>query len=259
MNAFKGLLWKDFRTSKVWFYGWIGIIFLIYIIGMVIGNLVNEPIIVQIFIIMIGVFHFAFLPGIVLSMLRLEGKTQLWLHSPYSGFSLLLPKLIIAFIYSTVSLLLVDLLGVINLAVFPEDSLFSYWPIKEGILFNLGVTVVGLYFSGWTIFLWTFYHSLSKFPSIKNIRWIFVAGFIIVYQSVVAFLMSIKWVERILFETFTVEVSSGVFFSVGSSEAKAGFEPEMIQLPLLPFVFEGMVMVIVFIISCWLLDRKVEV
>lgn len=259
MNAFKGLLWKDFKTSKVWFYGWIAIIFLIYIIGMVIGNFVNEPIIVQIFIIMIGVFHIAFLPGIVVSMLRLEGKTQLWLHSPYSGFMLLLPKLIIAFIYSTVSLLIVDLLGVITMAVFPEDSIFSYWPIKEGILFNLGVTVVGLYFSGWTIFLWTFYHSLSKYPSIKSIRWIFVAGFIIVYQSVVAFLMSIEWVERFLFDTFTVEVSSGVFFSVGSNEANAGFDPEMILLPLLPLVFEGMVMMIVFIIACWLLDRKVEV
>lgn len=259
MNAFKGLLWKDFKTSSIWFYGWIAIIFLIFIIGLVIGNFVKEPSVSQIFLIMIGVFHVAFLPCIVCSMLRVEGKTQLWLHSPHSGLMLLLPKLIIAFIYSTLSLLFVDGLGILTMAVFQEDALFTYWPIKEGILFNLGVTIFGLYFSGWTIFLWTFYHSLSKYPSIKNLRWIFIAGFIIVYQSVVAFLMSIDWVERLFFETFTVKVSSGFFFSVGANEANAGFSPQMLPLPVMPFLFEGMIMIIVFIISCWLLDRKVEV
>ncbi|WP_201713595.1 hypothetical protein [Rossellomorea arthrocnemi] len=259
MNAFKGLLWKDFKTSSIWFYGWIAIIFLIFIIGLVIGNYVNEPSVSQIFLIMIGVFHFAFLPGIVCSMLRVEGKTQLWLHSPHSGFKLLLSKIIIAFIYSTLSLLLVDGLGILTMAVFQEDSLFSYWPIKEGFLINLGVTIVGLYFSGWTIFLWTLYHSLSKYPSLKNIRWIFIAGFIIVYQSVVAFLMSIKWMEEFFFKSMTVNVSTGFFFSVGANEANAGFDPEMLPLPLMPFLFEGMIMIIVFIISCRLLDRKVEV
>ncbi|WGG44342.1 hypothetical protein [Rossellomorea sp. DA94] len=259
MHAFKGLLWKDFKTSSIWFYGWIAIVFLIFIIGLVIGNFVKEPGVSQIFLIMIGIFHVAFLPGIVCSMLRLEGKTQLWLHSPYSGLMLLLSKITIAFMYSTLSLLLVDGLGMLTMAMFQEDALFPYWPIKEGILFNLGVTVVGIYFSGWTIFLWTLYHSLSKYPSIKNIRWIFIAGFIIVYQSVVAFLTSIEWVEKFFFETLTVKVSTGFFFSVGANEAKAGFDPEMIPFPVMPFLFEGMIMIIVFLISCRLLDRKVEV
>jgi hypothetical protein len=259
MNAFKGLLWKDFKTSSIWFYGWISIIFLIFIIGVMVGNYVHEPSVSQIFLIMIGVFHFAFLPGIVCSMLRVEGKTHLWLHSPHSGFKLLLPKIIIAFIYSTLSLLIVDVLGILTMVFFQEDSLFSYWPIKEGILFNLGVSIVGLYFSGWTIFLWTLYHSLSKYPSLKNIRWIFIAGFIIVYQSVVGFLMSIKWVEEFFFESMTVNVSTGFFFSVGANETNVGFDPEMLPLPLMPFLFEGMILIIVFIISCRLLDRKVEV
>lgn len=259
MNAFKGLLWKDFKTSSIWFYGWIAIIVLLFIIGLVIGNYVHEPGIIQIFLIMIGVFHFAFLPGMVLSMLRLEGKTQLWLHSPHSGFMLIMPKLIIASLYSTLSLLLVDGLGVLMMFLYPDDSLFSYWPIKEGILFNLGVTIGGLYFSGWGIFLWTLYHSLSKYPSIKHIRWIFIAGFIILYQSLVAFLMSIDWVEKLFFETFTVKVSSGFFFSVNANETNAGFNLDMIPLPVPPFLFEGMIVIIVFIISCRLLDRKVEV
>ncbi|TMU85654.1 hypothetical protein FGG79_10605 [Bacillus sp. BHET2] len=259
MGAFKGLLWKDFKTSSIWFYGWVAIILLIFIIGLMIGNYAKEPTVSQIFLIMIGVFHFAFLPGIVCSMLRLEGKTQLWLHSPHSGFMLILPKLLIAFLYSCLSLLLVDGLGILTMVMFQGDSLFPYWPIKEGILFNLAVTIVGVYLSGWAIFLWTFYHSLSKYPSIKNIRWLFIAGFIIIYQSVVAFIMSIGWVKTIFFDTFTVKVSTGFFFSVGAHEANAGFNPEMVPLPLMPFIFEGMVMITVLIISCWLLDRKVEV
>ncbi|MCA1057933.1 hypothetical protein LCL96_03265 [Rossellomorea aquimaris] len=259
MTAFKGLLWKDFKTSSTWFYGWIAILFLLFIIGVVIGEYVNEPGISQLFLIMIGVFHIAFLPVMVCSMLRLEGKTQLWLHSPHGGYMLLLPKVIIAFLYSTLSLLLVDGLGVLMMLLYPESSLFSYWPVKEGILFNLGVTIVGLYFSGWGIFLWTLYHSLSKYPAIKNMRWIIIAGFIILYQSVVAFLMSIDWVEKIFFETLTLKVSSGFFFSVEANEVNAGFNPETIPLPVLPFLFEGVIMIIVLMISCRLLDRKVEV
>ncbi len=259
MGAFKGLLWKDFKTSIIWFYGWVAIILLIFIIGLMIGNYVKEPAVSQIFLIMIGVFHFAFFPGIVYSMLRLEGKTQLWLHSPHSGFMLIIPKLLIAFVYSCLSLLLVDGLGILTMVMFQGDSLFPYWPFREGILFNLAVTIVGLNLSGWTIFLWTLYHSLSKYPSIKNIRWLFIAGFIIIYQSVVAFITSIDWVKTVFFDTFTVKVSTGFFFSVGAEEVDAGFNPEMIPLPLMPFLFEGMVMIIVLFISCWLLDRKVEV
>ncbi len=259
MTAFKGLLWKDFHTSKIWFIGWIGIIFLIYFIGLIIGNVVNEPSVVLIFLIMLGMFHLVVLPVIVTSMLRLEGKTQLWLHSPHNGFMLIIPKLLISLIYSIVSFLLVDILGMISLKMSPHNSLFEYWPFKEGIFFNLGVTTVSFYFSIWTLFLWALYHALSKFPSIKNIRWLVITGFIIVYQSVVAFFMNLKWVQNVFFESFTVSIPSGFFFTVGQSEASAGLHTEMIPLPVLPFLFEGLVMIIIFIISCWLLDRKVEV
>ncbi|BCB04944.1 hypothetical protein [Bacillus sp. KH172YL63] len=259
MSAFTGLLWKDFKTSILWFYSWIVIILLLFLIGVIIGHHSNELRMSQLFLIMIGVLHITCLPGMIGSMLRLEGKTQLWLHSPHNGFMLLLPKLIIAFIYSTLSLLMIDGLGVLMMVLYPADSLFSYWPIKEGILFNLGVTLVGLYFSGWVIFLWTFYHSLSKYPTLKNIRWLFIIGFIIIYQTVVAFFMSIQRVETFFLDTFTVEVSSGIFLSVGAHEADVGLSPVMIPLPVMPFLFEALIMVIILTISCRLLDRRVEV
>ncbi|MGR3765160.1 hypothetical protein [Rossellomorea sp. NS-SX7] len=259
MNAFKGLLWKDLKTSKIWFYGWIAIILFIYALGLILGRVTGEPTVVVVFVIMLGVFHLAVMPVILFSMLRVEGKTQLWLHSPQSGFKLIAPKLIIAFIYSTLSFLLVDILGVISIAGLPDaENFFSYWPFKEGILFNLGITVAAFDFSIWTFFFWTFYHALGKFPAIKNMRWLFILGFIIVYQSSTAILMSVGWVQN-LFEVWTIDVPAGFAFTAGQGTAEAGFYSEVIPFPILPFAFEGLVMITLFIISCWLLDRKVEV
>jgi hypothetical protein len=258
MKAFRGLLWKDFHTSRIWFYGWIAIILFIYALGLILGKVTGEPSVVVVFVIMLGIFHLAVMPVIVFSMLRMEGKTQLWLHSPQSGFKLIVPKLIIAFMYSTISFLLVDILGAVSLAGLPEDAFFSYWPLKEGILFNLGITVAAFNFSIWILFFWTFYHALGKFPVIKNIRWLFIIGFIVIYQGLTAILMSFKWVQR-LFESWTIKVPAGLAFSAGRGDAEVSFMNEIIPFPVLPFAFEGLVMITLFIISCRLLDRKVEV
>ncbi|MEL3973960.1 hypothetical protein AAEO50_16880 [Rossellomorea oryzaecorticis] len=259
MSAFRGLLWKDFKTSKIWFYGWIAIILFIYVLGLILGRVTGEPTVVVVFVIMLGIFHLAAMPVIIFSMLRVEGKTQLWLHSPQSGFKLIAPKLIIAFIYSTLSFLLVDILGVIGLSSLPDDAnFFAYWPIKEGIIFNLGITAAAINFSIWVFFFWTFYHALGKFPAIKNIRWLFILGFIIIYQSITAMMMSFGWVQD-LFDAWTIDVPAGFAFTVGQGNADAGFYSEIIPFPILPFAFEGLVMITLFITSCWLLDRKVEV
>ncbi|MCA1056266.1 hypothetical protein LCM10_14795 [Rossellomorea aquimaris] len=258
MNAFKGLLKKDFKTSKVWFFGWIGIILLIYVLALIVAEVTGEGTIPVVFIFMLGACHVAVIPVIVVSMLRLEGKTQLWLHSPQSGMVLLFPKIIVAFLYSTLSFVLVDVLGMISLSRLPQGAFFSYWPVKEGILFNLGITVVALYFTVWTIFLWTFYHALAKFPSIKHIRWLLVAGIIIAYQSMTSLFMSFKWAQD-LFSSFTIDIPAGILFSVGQGSAEFGFQSEMIPFPVLAFILEGLLMAGLFVVSCWLLDRKVEV
>jgi hypothetical protein len=258
MNAFRGLLWKDFQTSKIWFYGWLAIILFIYVLGLILGRVTGEETISVVFIFMLGFFHLAVMPVIVFSMLRVEGKTQLWLHSPQSGFTLIFPKLIIAFIYSTLSFLLVDVLGMMSLSMLPEGTFFSYWPVKEGVLFNLGISIFAFNFTIWTFFLWTFYHALTKFPSIKNVRWLFIVGVIIGYQSITALFMSFKWVQK-LFESFTIDIPSGFIFTVGEGNTNFGFQSDVIPFPILPFAFEGLVMISLFIISCWLLDRKVEV
>jgi hypothetical protein len=258
MNAFKGLLWKDFHISRIWFYGWIAIILFIYALGLILVRVTGEPTIVIVFIIMLGTFHLAVMPVIVFSMLRMEGKTQLWLHSPQSGFKLIIPKLIIAIIYSTLSFLVVDILGAVSLVSLPEGTLFSYLPVKEGILFNLGITIAAFNFSIWIFFFWTFYHALGKFPAIKNIRWLFIIGFIVVYQSLTAILMSFDWVQR-LFESWTIEIPAGLAFTAGQGDAAVRFNNDVIPFPVLPFAFEGIVMITLFIISCRLLDRKVEV
>ncbi|MDR4936162.1 hypothetical protein RGU11_07250 [Rossellomorea marisflavi] len=256
MNAFRGLLWKDFHTSKVWFIGWLAIIIVVYSLGLGAGGYFDEEGIPVGFAIMLGVFHFAFLPVIVYSMLRLEGKTQLWLHTPLSGFTLLSSKLLVAIVYLIISLLLVDLLGFISFSRLPE---ISYWPVKEGVYFNIGVLLLGLNMSGWLIFFWTVYHSMGKFPAIKNIRWLILAGLWILYTSVTTFVTSLKPVENFVSNTWVVDLPASFFFTIGSGGEDSGFNIDIIPLPLLPFIWEGVMWLILFIISCRLLDRRIEV
>ncbi|WP_370296186.1 hypothetical protein [Rossellomorea marisflavi] len=256
MKAFRGLLWKDFHTSKVWFIGWLAIILVVYSLGFGAGEYFDEKGIPVGFAIMLGVFHFAFLPVIVYSMLRLEGKTQLWLHTPLSGFTLLSSKLLVALVYLIISLLLVDLLGFISFSRLPD---IGYWPVKEGVYFNIGVLLLGLNMSGWLIFFWTVYHSMGKFPAIKNIRWLILAGLWILYTSVTTFVTSLKPVENFVNNTWVVDLPASFFFTIGSGGEDSGFNIDIIPLPLLPFIWEGVMWLVLFIISCRLLDRRIEV
>ncbi|WP_317949337.1 hypothetical protein [Rossellomorea marisflavi] len=256
MNKFKGLIWKDLHTSKVWFIGWIAIIIVMYSIGIAASKYLNEATLPVAFTIMIGVLQFGFLPVIIYSMLRLEGKTQLWLHSPLSGFSLLTSKFLVALIYLLISLVLVNLLGFISIGRLPH---INYWPIKEGVILNLVVLLVGIYFSGWIIFFWVSYHYMLKFPNIKNVRWLIISLFWILYTSALTFLTNLEVVKKLTDNYLVVNVPASFFFTIGSAGENNGFEIDLIPLPLIPFIWEGSIWILLFIISCRLLDSRIEV
>ncbi len=256
MKAFSGLLWKDFNISKVWFFGWITIVFVIYLLAFGLGEYFNEPAVVLPFVVMLGFFHFAFIPVLIYSMLRVEGKTQLWLHSPHSGVKLLLSKMVIAFLYSSVSLLIVDGLGLLSLSW--QKEVLPYLPWKEGIFFNLGVMSSSIYLGCWLIFYWTFYHFLGKFPQVKNFRWLLLVGIFIGYQFLSALMIKVKWFMDI-YEGWTINVSRGFFLSGDPGNSNFEISSEAINIPIIPFISYFIVMVSVFYLSSWLLDRKVEV
>ncbi|MBM7584797.1 hypothetical protein JOC86_001334 [Bacillus pakistanensis] len=256
MKTFKGLLWKDYYISRMWFIGWIGIITFLYAVGVGVGKYFEESGFIFLFVVMLGFMQLAFLPIILIAMLRLEGRTQLWLHTPLNCWKLLLSKFFIAFIYSLVSFLCVDLLGVLSLSL--KWITLPYIPWKESIWFNLFIISMAVHLGSWILFYWTFYHSLSKYPRLKNVRWVLIVIIYIVYQFGTAILMKYKWVNDIL-NVWTIKIPSGMFFEIGPEGNQFRVNEEYLHFPLLTLIIYIVLTIFLFALSSWLLERKVEV
>ncbi len=256
MNAFKGLLWKDYMISRVWFFGWLTVMFFIYLIGIGVSQYFEEPAVALIFVVMLGFWHIAIIPIILYSMLRLEGRNQLWLHSTQSASKLLLSKIIVAFTYSTISFLLLDVLGILTLSWQQEH--FTVWPWVEGIYVNLAISSTALYFGIWIITYWTFYHYLGKFPKIRSIRWLLLVLFYISYQIIATLLLRVKWLENIV-GSWSVPFVSEFSFNINERGGAFDLRQTELPIPLSAMALYFIIMIGIFFLSSWLLDRKVEV
>ncbi|MCP3741188.1 hypothetical protein [Rossellomorea sp. BNER] len=256
MKSFQGLLWKDYFISRMWFFGWIGIITFLYAVGVGVSKYFEEPGVIFLFIVMLGFMQLAFLPIMLIAMLRLEGRTQLWLHTPLNCWKLLLSKTLLAFIYSIVAFLFVDLLGVLSLSLNMID--FPYLPWKESIWFNLVLISMAVHLGSWILFYWTFYHSLSKYPRLKNIRWILIVIIYFVYHFGSAILVKFQWINDIL-NAWTIKIPSGMFFEIGPEGNQFTVNDEYLNFPLLTLIIYIVLTLFLFALSSWLLERKVEV
>src|SRR5690625_7942039 len=129
-------------------------------------------------------FHIFLLPAMLIQMLQLEGKTQLWLYNPQSSSKLFLSKLIVCFGYQLISQLFLTVIGLVVFMCLRDEIPFGTTFIFKGIvLFNTALLGIGLYLSCWVMFYWCIYHSLGKFPMIKSFRWII---FIIIFFYYIA-------------------------------------------------------------------------
>jgi hypothetical protein len=254
MKAFKGLLWKDYSISKLWFFGWLALLLFFFVVGVSLSVYFEVPELSIMIVFLEGLAHMIFMPLILLSMLMIEGRTQLWLHTPQSGKKLLLSKLIVAFSYSLLSLLLVDLLGVISLTWQEGNILFLPW--KESIFFNVAVTSSAIYFSCWVFLYWTVYYGLARSPVLKKFRWLFLILMFIVYQVIASLLMTLEWF-RDFTNLLTIKVRGAFFLEMGPDSFEAG--SEFIHLPVIPFLLYSILAVVIFFAASWILERKVEV
>src|SRR5690625_6229569 len=138
MTAFKGLLMKDFYITRNWFIACLigDVVFLL--IPFVVGTYVNVPLsFVSIFLFMVLVFFICLLPAMLIQILQLEGKTQLWLYNPQSSSKLFLSKLIVGFGYQLISQLFLTVIGLVVFMCLRDEIPFGTTFIFKGIvLFN---------------------------------------------------------------------------------------------------------------------------
>ncbi|MDM5221865.1 hypothetical protein QUF86_14180 [Peribacillus sp. NJ11] len=262
MNSFKGLVQKEWLIGKstlLWLLvAQVGFVFISFLVSK--------------FLEVAGLFYMCtwvilFLqPFIMFSLifgcLNYEGKTQLWIHNPQSAAILLGSKLLSSVLFQVVSILFASCLVIVAFKVptsyFQQD--FQVGNITElGGLLQIGgvMTAVSIGIAVLMMFLWVVYHALARIQFIKNIRWLLVS-LLFIGMVLLKNWVGHTMVYQKLDDIWAVPAFSGSSFSL--SQAKLEFYIESGgNISLLTSGLDVIGLVILFLASCWLLDRKIEV
>lgn len=199
MSAFQGLLKKDFAISKFWFLLWVAFLVLFLVIPLAIEIYLHEPMLMlPVAVVMLFIFHIFFLPGMLLQMLHLEGKTQLWLHNPQSSSTLFLSKLAVCSIYQLITQLFLTGIGLILYQFYKQQIFIETAALYKGIaVLNVGILAAAVYFSCWVMLYWTVYHSLGKYPTLKNWRWLVIVIMFLVYNTIASLLERMEFMKEV--------------------------------------------------------------
>lgn len=257
MNPMKGLLKKDYRISRQYFWIWTGVLVLALAAGIGLSIYASQPAGTLPVLVLTSFVHFAFAPVFMLSLLNLESKTQLWLYTPRRGIELILSKYGVIFSYQVVLQILLSFYAAFIIFWFGREV---YEPIsfrlflEAAVLLNALLLIVGFYLTTWLTFLWTVFHSLKNLA--KTIRWIIVIGTVLLYNIVESFLLSLKPIKDLI-NKFNVEVISEAALSYKDEQWSVMFGST--DIPVLPLIYYALLMVILITAASKLLEQKVEV
>ncbi|VEF48967.1 YhcE protein [Bacillus freudenreichii] len=261
MTAFFGLLKKDLSLIRFWYMVWLAFMMLGIIAVYGISKGVSEPSILVPYLVTMGSFHVFLAPIALLYMLNIEGKTQLWLYNPQNSTKLLLSKICSATVIQLIAQVIISLFAVIVMKILQDNGLIEHFsdflPFKQGFYMQLGIFGVSMYMSIWVIFLWTVYHSLGKYPSIRNFRWLAVVLVWLAYNVFEALLAKTKVIQNQLFY-FSVNVDIAPQMDYETKEGWKILYADA-SVPVTAIVLYVILSVIFFLLASWLLDRKVEV
>ncbi|MBS4209289.1 hypothetical protein [Bacillus sp. FJAT-50079] len=256
MKPFIGLLKKEICISRFWYVTYLILIFIAISLGSYFSKRLDEPsMVIPLLIMLILPIHLFFMPVTVYSLLKIEGKTQLWLYNPQSSAKLLLAKITTALLFQIISQVFVSTYGLllVKLLIYKDIPL----PVHAVMLTNIVLLVIGLYTTVWVIFLWTVYHSLERVQVIKKFRWLILFVIFIACNIVETFVSKLKFVRDYLFAweldittSYAVSYESGIGWTFDTMSA---------PLPVIPLIIYAMIALGLFFIACKLLDQKVEV
>jgi hypothetical protein len=246
MNAWSGLLKKDFRLTRTMFFTGMVINMLVFMLAMFVEMKFGDPISMFFPLIAAVVLHVFYIPIILFISLKTEGnQLHLWLHNPQSAVSLLSSKLLIVALKMTASLALLYVM--LTVLIIPKFSLVeAYWTDTwiAGLLIFIHIIFISISMGVWVIFLWTLYHFMKG----KIGRWSWLA--------VIAAIILPGWI--------TAKIESTKFFMLitqwGGMELKfPTFSTEPIPLYAGEYLYQVIILVGLFYLSAWMIDNKVEV
>lgn len=260
MKACKGLFMKDLYLFKNSFLVWIVIVAIAGIAATVIARYTSEPAAYVMLFPLFMMFHFAFIPVMMLEQLNREGKSQLWLYNPQRASMLVLSKLAAAIVYHFFTSILIAAYPAFVYLIYRSKGTME--PFKEvfssslWLSYGLTIFVLSIYAALWVIFFWCVYHYLAKFPAIKKARWL------ILILLFAALNYAETFTSRLLEQLSATDYKFNVYLNlIFSYDRGSGWEAA-VQSTSVPYVAVALHILIgaaLFYISCWLLDRKVEV
>ncbi|MBS4173654.1 hypothetical protein [Bacillus sp. FJAT-49736] len=259
MIPFQGLLKKEFYVTRLSFLTWVIFMLIANIASFVIANRIDEPLVPIGFQIAIAVFHIGLMPIMLLTSLKLEGKTQLWLYNPQSSKTLLLSKITMLAAYQLISQLILVLTSQVAYKYAVSQGVqIEHFPISTVLAINISLLLIGLYASLWIMFYWCFFHSLGKYPSIKKVRWLFILILFFIFNAIETAIMQIDFLRDIVTKwKLPMYINPRFHYEVTSHKWNMQFD--MQQVAIIPLIIYAVIAIALYIISSWLLDKKVEV
>ncbi|MFT8322902.1 MAG: hypothetical protein ABF649_18695 [Bacillus sp. (in: firmicutes)] len=254
MNAFKGLLKKDLKLSKTVFYTFLIMMAIVIAAGIGFSGYYKSFDIVAAISLGLVMVQFMYFPISIFTTLRIEGKTQLWLHNPNSSTLLLFSKLLSSLIFAVLSLVITIIIASICLPMTEQLKL----SITSADILCMGIVFLwfSTYISIWVVFYWVVYHSLAKITWMKKIRWLLLIIFWNVWSGFTYLLDKLSFIKE-LKQMSIIKLGKAFQFQTSNSSFSAGMESTEISLAVIGGYL--CVAIILFLISSWLLDRKVEV
>lgn len=260
MSPWIGLLKKEWRISKLWIWTTVGIVIAVNIVAYLLALKYDEPVAMFVPSLIVTCLHaFYMLMFMALSLQTEAKRLHLWLHTPQPAFRLVSAKLLIAFASMLISLFVSALftyiasLGVKERYFYEKiwnDELF----IESGALAVLYIALLSIHMAVWFLLCWAIYR-IGKQMIAK------LSGLIV---TLIYFLLG--WLFSSFMKTNVYEwltewgkiAVPGAVFKYDAAEGWIMIE-KMETMPIGAVVFYGIMAVLAFCASIWLIDRKVEV
>lgn len=262
MLAFKGLFIKELKLTKGWFIVGFGILIFSFIAGIGLMNYFEETVVFPIISILILVGHVFYLPTYLINSLIIEGRSQLWLHNPNHGAMLFLAKLSAGLVYFLVSFSIALFIAdwQVNHSIYAESfNHFAGEPLPHISLIGIALALFSIYLGIWVLFYWSLYHSLKGVPFLKAFRWPILIGLWVVITAASNYIQNLPFYKKLInIGVIKLEPMKTLKFEAGKSSASAGLV-DTAEISIMNGLIYTAVVVIVFLISVWLLERKVEV
>jgi hypothetical protein len=246
LATWSALFKKDFRLTRTIFFIGLVINFLVLSLTLFVDVNTRDNLYLFIPLVVAIVFHVLYLPILLFISLKTEAShLHLWLHNPRSAVTLLLSKMLNGIVMTVVSL--VVLYSMAGSLISSRFSLIeAYWTDTwmAGLLIFLHILMISIMIGVWVILLWSLYHALKY--RIGRWTWLALLGAVFI-TNWVDNLFASSSLYKLLTQWGSMEMNFPTF-SIDPIPVYAG-----------EYLYNFIIIVGLFYLSVWIIDRKVEV